>query len=67
MTFRTKLQSGAKPLQTRFNEIDAFIKINEKNRYVALFDYSYCDKICDKIKYYITGKSGITDSINQNL
>ena len=67
MTFGTKLQFGAKPLHIKFNEIDAFIKINEKNRYLALFDYSYCDKICDKIKYLITGKSGITDSINQNL
>ena len=44
--------------------MDGFIKINDKIRYLALFDYSYCEKICDKIEYLITGKSGITDSIN---
>ena len=26
-----------------------------------------CDKICDKIKYPISEKSGITDSINHNF
>ena len=34
---------------------------------LVLFDYSYCDKICDKIKYLISEKSGITDSINNNF
>ena len=32
-----------------------------------MFDYSYCNKICDKIKYLISEKSGITDSINHNF
>ena len=32
-----------------------------------LFDYSYCDEICDKIKYLISGKSCITDSINHKF
>ena len=59
-----KTSIGAKPLHIRFDEIDGFIKINDKIRYLALFDYSYCEKICDKIEYLITGKSGITDSIN---
>ena len=36
-------------------------------RYLILFDYSYCDKICDKIKYLISEKSGITDRINHNF
>ena len=30
-----------------------------KFRYLVLFDYSYCDKICEK--------SGITDNINHNF
>ena len=30
-------------------------------------DYSHYDKICEKIKYLISEKSGITDSINQNF
>ena len=32
-----------------------------------LFDYSYCSKVCDKIKHLISEKSGITDSINHNF
>ena len=48
----------------RFDKIDGFIKIHDKIRYFVLFDYSYCDKICDKIKYLISEKSGLTDSIN---
>ena len=55
------------PLRIRFHEIDGFIKIHDKIRYLVLFDYSYCDKICDKIKYLISEKSGITDSINHNF
>ena len=36
----------------RFNKIDGFIKIDDKIRSISiiLFDYSYCDKICDKIR-----------------
>ena len=30
-------------------------------------DYGLFDKICDKIKYLISEKSGITDSINHNF
>ena len=36
-------------------------------RYLVLFDYGWCDKICDSIKYLIIEKSGITDSINNNF
>ena len=57
---------GAKPLRIRFDKIDGFIKIHNKIRCLVLFDYSYCDKICDKIKYLISEKSGITDSISHN-
>ena len=58
---------GAKPVQTRLGKIDGFIKIHDKIRYLVLFDYSYCDKIDDKIKYLRSEKSGITDSINHNF
>ena len=51
----------------RFDKIDGFIKIHDKIRYLVLFDYSYCDKIWDKMKYLISEKSGITDSINHNF
>ena len=59
--------TGAKPLHIRFDKKDGFIKTHDKFRYLVLFDYGYCDKICDKIKYLISEKSGIRDSINHNL
>ena len=54
----SKTSIGTKPLRIRFDKIDGFIKIFDKIRYLALFDCSYCDKICDKIKYLISEKSG---------
>ena len=36
-------------------------------RYVVLFGYGWCDEICDRIKYLISKKGGITGSINHNL
>ena len=47
---------GAKPLRIRFDEIDGFIKIHDRIWYLVLFDYGWFDKICDKIKYFITQK-----------
>ena len=49
---------GAKPLW--------FIKIYNKTRYLVLFD-DWCDNICIRIKYLISEKSGITDSISHNF
>ena len=54
-------------MRIRFDKIVGFIKIHDKVRYLVLFDYSYYDKFCDKIKYLKSEKSGITDSINHNL
>ena len=62
-----KTSTGAKPLRIRFDKIAGFIKIHDKIRYLVLFDYSYRDKIFDKIKYLISGKSCITDNINHNF
>ena len=62
-----KTSTCAKLLHIRFDEIDVLIKIHEKIRYLVLFDYSYCDKICDKTKYLISQKSDITDSINHSF
>ena len=64
MTFHTKLQ---RVQNHSFDKIDGFIKIHDKITYLVLFHYSYCDKICEKIKYLITEKSGITDSIYYNF
>ena len=62
-----KTSTGAKPLRIRFDKIDGFIKIHNKIRYLVLFDYSYYDKIGDRIKYLINEKSGITESIYNNF
>ena len=48
-----KTSSGPKPFNMRFDKIDAFI--------IILHDSGLFDKICDKIKYLISEKSGITD------
>ena len=58
---------GSIPLRNRFDEINAFIKIDNGIRYLVLFGHRWCDEICDKIKYLISEKSGITDSINHNF
>ena len=53
-------------MRIRYDEIDGFIKIHNKIRYLVLFD-EWCDKICNGIKYLISEKNGITDSINHNF
>ena len=63
-----RTSTGPKPLRIRFNEIDGFIRVRGSEfRHLVLFDYQLFDKICDKIKYLISEKSGITDSINHNF
>ena len=63
-----KTSMGPKPLHIMFDKIDAFIRVHgDEFRHLALFDYGLFDKICDKIKYLISEKSGITDSINHNF
>ena len=36
-------------------------------RYLVLFDYGWFNKTCDTIKYLISEKGDITDSINHNF
>ena len=36
-------------------------------RHLLLFDYGLFDKICNKFKYLVSEKGGITDSINHNF
>ena len=59
--------TGAIPLHIRFNEIDGFIKTYDRVKCWVLFHYGWFNKICDRIKYLISKKSGIKDSINHNL
>ena len=63
-----KNPTGPKPLRIRFNKIDVFIiPVEGKNKHLILFDYELFNKICDKIKYLISKKSGITNSIYHNF
>ena len=56
---------GSKPLRIRLYKIDGFIKIYDRIKYLVLFNNHFrYDWICDKIKYLISEKSSITDSIN---
>ena len=67
MTSHKKLQRLQKPLHIRFDKVDGFIKILDGIRYLVIFGCGWFDKICDRIKYLINEKSGITDSINHNF
>ena len=59
---------GPKPLRIRFNKIDGFIiALDGINKHLILFDYGSFNKICDKIKYLISKKSGATNSIKHNF
>ena len=51
-----------------FDKIEGFIRVRGGEfRSLVLFDFGLFDKICDKIKYLISAKGGITDSINHNF
>ena len=41
--------------------------LNGKIQHLVLFDYELFDQICNKIKYLISKKSGIKNSINHNF
>ena len=57
-----------KPLHIRFDKIDGFVRVcGGEFRHFVLLDYGLFDKICDKIKYLISEKSSIKDSINHNF
>ena len=67
MTFHTKNFMGSMQLHIRLDKIDGLIKIYDGIRYLVILDHSWCDKICDSIKYHKYEKSDITDSINHNF
>ena len=58
---------GTKPLRIRFDEMDGFIKIYDGIRYLILFGPEQYDAIYNRIRYLISEKSGITDSINHSF
>ena len=55
-----KTSAGPKRLHIRFAKIDGFIRVRGGEfRYLVLLDHGLFVKICDKIKYLISEKSGI--------
>ena len=54
---------GSKPLHIQFDKIDVFIKIYDGITYLLKLRHS----CFDEIKYLISEKSGITDTMNYNL
>ena len=55
-------------MRISFDKIDRFIiPLDGKIKHLILFDYGLFSKICDNIKYLISKKSGITNSINHNF
>ena len=54
-------------MHIQFDKIDRLIKIHNRIRCLVLFDYRWFDEICNRVKYLISKKSGITDSINHNF
>ena len=62
-----KTYMGSKPLCIRFHEIDEFIKIYDGIRYLLLFGSKLHNAISNRIRYLISKKSDITDSINHNF
>ena len=55
---------GEKPSRIWFNKIDGFIKIDNVVRYLGLLKFN---EVYERIKFLISEKSGITDSINYNF
>ena len=41
--------------------------LDGENKHLEFLDFGLFDKICDRIKYFISEKSGTTDSINHNF
>ena len=62
-----KTSTGPRPLRIKFDKIDGFIMVlDAKIKHLILFNYGLFDKICNEIKYCISKKSGITNSITQS-
>ena len=50
---------GAKPLRTRFDESDGFIRVYDGTRYLVLFCPEKYDVSYNRIRYLISQKGGI--------
>ena len=62
-----KTLTDRKPLCSRFDTIDGFIRIYDGSRHLTLFESEKYDGIYDRIAYLISLKSGITYIFSHNL
>ena len=54
-----------KPSRIWFNKVDKFIKMYDGIRYLVIYDYNRYNAIYYMIRYLISEKSSIENSINQ--
>ena len=54
-----------KPSRIWFNKVDKFIKTYDGIRYLVMYDYNRYNAIYYMIRYLISEKSSIENSINQ--
>ena len=54
-------------MHIRFDKIHGYIKVYDRIRYLVIFDYLPYDETYNRIRYLLSGNSGITDSINHNF
>ena len=55
-------------MRFRFDKVDVFTRVRGGEiRYLVLFDLGWFDKICDRMKYLTSPKSGITNSHSHNF
>ena len=62
-----KTSTDAKPLRIRYDEINGFIKIQDRIKYLIFLYQDWFHEIGNRIKYHMNIKNGITDSINHNF
>ena len=61
-----KILIDSKPLCTRFDKIDGYIRVYDGARYLVLFGSEKHDLIYKRIRYLISVKCGITYNISHN-
>ena len=61
-----KILIDSKPLRTRFDKIDGYIRVYDGARHLVLFGSEKYDFIYKRIRYLISVKCGITYNISHN-
>ena len=57
---------GSKPIHIRSDQVDVFIRVYDGIRYLVLIIPEKHDAICNRIKYFISQKSGNTYVLSHN-